>query len=667
MAGERTLDVDLTFFRGMRSDTDPAQLAQGYYWLGFNVINDGALVSCRPGYRCIVTLPEGNLQGATLFRPKVGMEQAVIAVNGLVYVAAWPFSDWKLLANIQLDPYARRVYWALTEQTASRIGTEVDAAIEVQVPRRVLIIQDGARSAPAWYDGSNYAQDRDDPFGIPVGGSMAWSGDRLWVANGTLVKASDIGNPFSFRESQYLGGTQAFAFPGDVTALATTPGSVEVSQLLVYTRENTSLIQSNIRQRDLWESTVDMSREILKVGCVAPKSVIAHYGQLAWYSDQGLVTWDSSFATKRSARLPARDAEMAYSALHLHDQLDGVCAAAYDKHILMSVPSGDAYNNHTWVLNDASVETLTDQSGPSWASIWTGTRPVEWFGGEVAGADRLFHVSHDDDGQNRLWITFQPDRLDNGCPIHWLAASRGYFGQLSTQTKLPFADCVFLYADVGIAAIEGDVDVGVWYAGSSRGAFKQITRKLIKAERGSFESERVIDTQTPLYAYKAQSRKLRTCDATLQPGDSGTCPIERDIHENRDDSFQLLIAGHGPASIRYVRCWARPESEDFAGDPDAVKDETGVKAIRYDGAGASGTDATEVQEALAAIPVQVFVGYKTVTVSLDGDTEVGVGSAKSIVSQDAADRVANVVATKAAESVLIREATPILSAGEGFE
>lgn len=668
MATDRQLDVDLTFFQGMRSDTDPGHLSRGYYWLGFNVINDGGLLSCRPGYHCVITLPEGNLQGGTLFRPKVGLEQAVVVIDGVVYVAPWPFSDWRILTNVQLSPDAKRVYWALTEQTAERVDDSLDSAIEVRVPRRVLFIQDGARSAPAWYDGSNSGQLRDNYYETPTGSSMAWSGDRLWVARGSLVYASDIGNPFSFREQTYLGGTAAFTFPGDVTALATTPGSAEVSQLLVYTSETTHLVQSNIRTRDLWPTTVDMSREVLRIGCVAPRSVNAHFGKMVWWSKHGMVTWDSAFATKQSARLPARDDEMGYSAYHLHDQQDSICAGSFDKYFLMSVPSADLYNNHTWVLNDSSLESLKDESGPSWASIWTGTRPVEWFSGEVAGANRCFYVSKDHDGMNRLWQAFIPDRLDNGCPIHCLAATRGFFGVAQNSNKNPYQNCTFCYADVGFAAIEGDVYVGVWYAGSARGAFKQIASKRIKSEIGSLDFDSDVTVDTEVFAYKAQSRTIRTCDATLDPmsKETGSCPVESPNNEEIDDGFQLLISWHGPASIRYIRAWSRPESEDFSGDPKAMEDEVEIRAIRFDGAGGIGADKLEAYQKLVGQPLRAYVGNATADVTLDGNTEIGSGSANSIVSQDAADYVASVIAVKSAESTLIREATPILSAGEGF-
>jgi hypothetical protein len=81
---------------------DPGSLPQGYSWNAINMLNVGGFWSCRPGYRCLVTLPAGKLQGATIFRPRVGIEQFVVAVDGAIYVADWPFLEFRLLTNIQM-------------------------------------------------------------------------------------------------------------------------------------------------------------------------------------------------------------------------------------------------------------------------------------------------------------------------------------------------------------------------------------------------------------------------------------------------------------------------------------------------------------------------------------------------------------------------------------
>jgi len=662
---DRILDFDGTFFRGCKSDSDPGQVPLGYYWSAVNMINVGGVLSCRPGYRCVVTLPEGKLQGAALFRPKIGLEQIVVCVDGIIYVADWPFSNFRMLDNVRMSPDAKQIYWALCEQSATRVSVDLESEITLIDPRSILIIQDGGRTAPAWYDGSQSGHVRDNYFETPAGGAMAWVGDRLWVAVGNYVLASDIANPFSFREQIYLGGVGAFVFKEEVTAMATTPG-LDSPQLLVYTPTTTSLVRANIRERDKWPETEDMQREIFKVGCVSQRSVVNHFGQLAWMSSSGVVFFDSAYLSQTAARIPTRDAEMHVSKTTLHSDLSLTAAGAFGSYICISVPAEDLYNKHTWVLNAASFQTLQDDSGPSWAGYWLGTRPVEWVSGVIAGEERLFHVSYDEDGQNRLWETFRPERLDNGCPITWAIMSRGYFGQTSEANKIKGSDSQFCYADVALCAIEEDLDVAVFYAGGMRGAFKKVLSKKVKVERGCIRPGMKININTRLFAYKPQSRLLRTEDARGQTvsTETGSCPVESDKLEDIDESFQLLITGQGPATIRWVRAWATPEREDHSGDSGACSDETKSNAVRFDGAGVAADSAAEAYAEIAAKDIDLFHATKTAQLTADGFTATGVGEAYSIISQDAADRVATIIATKAAEHGLAQLRPPIYSAGE---
>ena len=197
--GQRIIDWDQTWLSGVNSSMDPSQLPVGYAWSAVNMINLGGTFSCRPGNRCITVLPDGNLQGATLFRPQVGIEQIVVAISGLLYASAYPFTEWRQLPNVQLSPSAKQVFWALTVQSAERTSLDFASAIKLIVPKVILFVQDGSLTAPAWYDGSNAGHVRGDPFGTPSGGPMVWVGDRLWIAAENQVFASDISNPFSFR------------------------------------------------------------------------------------------------------------------------------------------------------------------------------------------------------------------------------------------------------------------------------------------------------------------------------------------------------------------------------------------------------------------------------------------------------------------------------------
>lgn len=662
----KLIDADLTFFRGMKSDTDPGQLPLGYYFSGLNVVNQGGVISCRPGHHCIITFPTGNLQGAEIFRPKVGLEQLVVVVDGRVFAAEFPFTNFRQLENLLFSASAKQIFFALTEQSARRVSADLTSAIEVFPPKAVLFMQDGGETAPAYYDGSEAEHIRGALFETPIGGPMVWVGDRLWVATGSAVKASDVSNPFSFREETYLGGNDAFFFNGDVTAMAVTP-SLEIPQLLVFTESNCSIVQANIRTRSEWPTQPNFQREVFNVGCSSQRSVVSHFGQLMWMSSQGIVFFDSAFLSQQSARLPLRDNEMAISKTRLSGDLSLVAGGSFGQYFLMSVPSDDLYNKHTWVLNDASMETLSDASGPSWASVWTGTRPVAWISGPIAGRDRIYHISKDDDGQNRLWESFMPDRLDNGCPITWAVEFRGHFGQTSQSQKFPGEDCQFRYAQYALTAIEEGLDVAVFFAGGLRGAYKQILKKFVSVEKGNLNPDVDITAETELYAFKAQSRKMRTQDVNDMPLDeSGSCPVEQEDNENIDESFQTLFVGHGPATIRWIRSFANPETDEKTGDPDACDREEGIRAIRFDGAGVKSDSALEASIALASEITQ-FTSNQTAVVSFRGISAVGVGFAESIVSQDAADRVAQRIAVRTAENEVMMQMAPVLSAGETSE
>ncbi len=663
----RLLDFDGTFFRGAKSDADPGQLPPGYYFAGLNVINQGGVISCRPGHRCIVTFPEGNFQGGAIFYPRLGLEQMIVVVDGRVFTAEFPFTNFRQLENLQFSSFAKQIFFEMTIQSAERRTDDPAAAVNVVEPRAVLFMQDGGSTAPGYYDGSESGHIRDIAFETPAGGAMKWIGDRLWVAIGPKLKASDIANPFSFRETGYLGGSDSLNFDGEITALAATPG-LESPQLLVFTEKKCSLVKANLRTRSAWQEEPDFQKEVFLIGCPSQRSVVEHFGQLMWFSQQGVTFFDSALLSQQTARIPVRDNEMAISKSTISQDLSLIAGGAFGQFMLMSVPAEDQYNKHTWVLNDASMETVSDASGPSWAGIWTGTRPIVWLYGTIAGASRIYHLSKDDDGANRLWESFLPSRLDNGCPITWAAEFRGHFGQTSQSPKPPGADVRFRYADIAVTGIEETLDIAVYYSGSLRGAYKKILDRRVEAARGSISYQSTITAETILMAFKPQTRKLRTQDVNDMPQDeSGSCPVEREQGEFIDESFQLMVVGHGPATIRWVRSFADAEADRETGNPEtACGEESPVNAIRFDGYGAKADTHIQASTMLAERAIS-YTSNKTATVESGGASAVGVGFAESFISQAVADRVAERVAQRTAENDVMGQLPSVLSAGVDLE
>jgi hypothetical protein len=664
-AGERFIDFDGTWLSGVKSDSDPAQLPVGYAWQCINMINLGGLLTCRPGYRCLVTFPAGRLQGCFIFRPTAALEQMLVAVSGKLFVADFPFIEFRGVPNISFSPDAALIYWAQTYQSATRtIPGSLVSPITVIPTKSVVIMQDGGVSAPAFYDGSQAGHISGALYGTPSGGPMQWVGDRLWVSVGNQVFASDVDNPLSFVENIYLGGISAFTFAANVTAMAITP-SIESPQLMVFTSINGSILQANIRDRNSWPTTPNFQEEVIQVGCNSHRSALSHFGRLVWFGPSGVSFFDPAMSGKITTRLPIRDNEMLSSKVYVDNDNSMIAAGAFGQFLVLSVPAEDNFNKHTWVINHASLTTLSDDSGPAWCGYWIGTRPVEWAYGNVAGIERIYYVSVDNDGQNRLWEAFRPDCLDNGCPITWAMFSRGYFGSTATvQSRPPGERCRMLWTNVALCGIQADTDLGVFYAGGMSSQFLPMLTKLVKVEKGSLDETQEITASSQLFAFKPQSRVLTTEDADMQsqPTDEG-CGVEKFDNNNIDTSFQLLIVGQGPATLRYVRPFAQTVEPQSAGNPKACEDEIDLHASRYDGAAVTADDVATLIAALAAAPEQYFTSAQTETIQYRGLSGVGVGFAQSVISQKAADRVASIIATQFAAQQIVQQLPSVISVG----
>jgi len=661
MSTPRLEDFDVRFLSGMESLTKPGSLEPEFYSRSMNTVNRGGVLQCRPGYRCKFVAPSGNLQGGIVYRPKQGMEVILFAVDGLLYASNFPFTDYRQIPGVSFSSTARQLFFQQAEQS---IVQNEDGSLTLITPRNIVVIQDGCLTAPVIYDGTKGEHQR-GAGKIPLGGPMAWSGDRLWVSRGSFLFASDISNPASFTEPLYFSTVTAFILPAPITALAEIPNA-EIAQLLVFTEGNTSLLQSGIRDRTTWNSVPNFQRILFpSVGCISERSVTAHLGLLYWYSTFGLTSLDSALLTRQTSILPYRDNEMADSKAQLSPDMAGIATGFFENYLLVSVPFCDKYNRHTWVLDEAPLQRTTGKSQPAWNSFWTGTRPVQWLYGNFNGQNRIFHFSRDYDGNNRLWEAFSPDRLDDGCPITWYVEGRGFDGRLPLHKKK------FRYADIFMTELAGEVDVAVFWAGSSRGKYKKVLQKLIRASRGSIRSGHIIKADTLLFALKKQMRNLRTQDAKeIALGETQRSEnVEDDELEFIDESFQILIVGSGPGAIQGLRYYMEPPegvqgavgpNKELAGRVE--RDETEENFVRFDGAAA---ESHNFEDALAALSTEIprYVANTSVTVTQSGFTATATGSGESVISQTNADRIARVTATKKAVAELQRVLPKIVSVG----
>ncbi len=563
------------FVDGMSSGSDPMFISDRSYRYAENVLHRGGVLRTRPGYVEMFVLPEGKLQGFTYFRPLGGTEYLVFAVAGTIYASQYPFEDYTEVADIAMYEHAPIVYFSSAIRSAERGSDGEIAAIE---PLRTLMIQDGGFTRAAYWDG--VSSGHIDPTtvsddegvlsaGTPLGGPMAWSGDRLWVARDNKVFASDIADPLSFVENEYAGEGGFFLFDDDVVAMIDVPLLSGNSLLVVFTKNQTYTLRAGIRTRSLWKSTENFKQTLFPdVGCVSHRSVAIQNGLLWWMTHNGLTNLNAAQNAMVSSRLSPQDTPMSVSKGNLNSNLGTVALGVFENYLLVSVPYGDLYNTHTWVLDQVPVDQA---SNPTWAGVWTGTRPVEWVSVKLNGVPRSFYVSKDFDGENRLWEAFTSEPTDNGVPIGCLVETKTHIDFSPKATGLDLKE--FKYGETSFTDVLGDVEVEVSYAGT-RGKYKTITEHSLVATPGSI-------TYGPDFSevesHLSQSRVLRTPNVSNSAGVCSSCNIESNRADWHDVGFSLLIGWTGQAALRSYRIFADPVQELSVGV--AAAEEVGPKVL----------------------------------------------------------------------------------------
>jgi hypothetical protein len=616
---------------GCDSYTQPTELGDNEYQFGQNVTCRGGIVQTRPGTRTLFCCPDGNFQGMTTFTPASGVAQIVFAVDGKVYTSAAPFTSYRRLWQLQFSITAKYIAWASCLKS-----TDYDNEgnlIFLQQPYLVLMMQDGLTRA-AYYDGSTAAHinpgapaDATDITvpgydGTKIGLWMIWSGNRLWVSRGNQIFASDIGNPLKFTEATYINEARAFYLTGPCTGMIEVPsGNGEDKGFIAFTENDGTLFQSYIQDRTLWLTTPLFQNTILpNIGCVAPRSLITQYGLNWWFSSRGMTNLNASFRQNLSSRIDYQDNQMMSSKAYLAADLSGVCGAYYENYLMMSVPSADVLNGHTWTLDQAPMEGNAN----AWTGIWTGWRPIEWSRSIVNGNERLFFASIDYDGKNRVWEAMLPEKTDNGCPITCYVQLREHAADSLDQKR-------YSWSKFFLSQILGDVNLSV-YVGSTKGSYQhQKTYKIVATKGQIYADTEYGDSPALMVGNRVQTRTIRT-PSDPENNECNECGVESVVGNMIDYAFSHLLVWSGQMGLRAYQVILRESPERFAGD--CQEDEVGPRVLN-----ASGCSGLQL-----FVDGTVFTEYEGVA---EGETETGYGSpvyiqrtGHSVISQEDADRMA---------------------------
>lgn len=539
----RLSDGGVDFLLGVNSNLSPRSLNSSQVAWMINCINKGGDINTRPGYESKFRLPDGRAQGMVSFTPTGGITNLVMAVSGLIYVSEFPFTDYTQLPNIEFD--ANVDFIAFKEALQAKDGSTV---ID---PKAVLMMQDG-KGKPAYWDGHTSRHlNPGAPSNETVQGLwMEWIGNRLWVARGRELFASDIFDPLHFTENTYLSlGGSLNAMDGDViTMLARTADSLS---LLVFTIHNTTIVQAGITDRSQWQITPNfIALRFPGVGSAAGKSGFYHNGELWWYSVEGSRRFTQVGSSILTSRNSVSSIEMKRSFDNITKQVQSkVCGFSFNTFLGHSVPSGDIYNRHTWVLDTSTNSQITSDSPLAWQGIWMGTRPVEWVTLNVMGEDRCFYLSQDTCGV-RVWEAFKDERLDNGGRIFCSVEFPGLlFGE-----KISFKK--FLYDEFYLTELSGDVDLTVDYRGDA-GCWKNILDVHLCAK----DCFNTLVCNGPNKSIMDQNRYIRTQQGEQYCNDVDGWPYS----ENIGSFFQSRIRWYGKNAVSQYKSFASQWQEPSVG------------------------------------------------------------------------------------------------------
>jgi len=277
-------------------------IAQEQYPDNYVVVNVTSSTGYITGSGWTIELSANNLlplvpQFFTVFQPTNGGPQFVYGISGGIFIsninADGTYDEPRQLQQLVFDTNVDQMCVCNTVRSA----TIQDGTVFITQPVNTLMIQDGVSRAGYW-DGTSgnhlnptkqwtldskgniiytdgYNQTR-------IGKYMAWSGNRLWVSNGTQLFASDPSDPLHFTEETVLTNIPVFTFPKNITGLIDrgTSGNLE-NLMYIGTEDSIYVIHTGVQQRSSWVSITDFVRKIFAgVGSVSHKAMICHKGLL---------------------------------------------------------------------------------------------------------------------------------------------------------------------------------------------------------------------------------------------------------------------------------------------------------------------------------------------------------------------------------------------------
>lgn len=269
---------------------------------------------------------------------------------------------------------------------------------------------------------------------IPIGSVMCYGNGRLWVANGNNLYAGDLvgtskDSEIKFSETIYLTGGGSFGFPNKITGLEFLPGSdssTGLGDLIVFTQNDIYAIRATVFNRDLWQNTSGMQRQIFRGrGSANQESIIQTDRDVYFRSVDGIRSLAQSLQSSgivslsdslEATRVTGYDTEwwLSYCPGVLFDSRYLIGAAPKIQKIKDVNGNYTKRFNHVFtklVSKDFNAGALAGSPVPAYDGEWNGLQICKLVEGLFKGERKCFAVTCDEDGRNSLYeITLDGDQ-----------------------------------------------------------------------------------------------------------------------------------------------------------------------------------------------------------------------------------------------------------------
>jgi hypothetical protein len=568
--------LDGQWIGGVDSLLYPTDVAQGSYTWLVNGINRGGVVQTRPGKRRVVSFCGRKAQGMHWCRTIDDRNFKLVAVDGQVYLAPYPFKNFTQLPGVSFSPTADRIYFCTGEQAYAYAPDNTIKLLDN--PHNIVTMQDGT-SRPCYWDAMSNASGIIDehyitgnpPKPMPIGTAMLWKDNRLWLAVGNLVYASDLLYPQSFNEETYLAEQTGFRFPRAVTMLWPNP----VQGVLVLTDSSMHTLQSFVQDRSQWQATEKFQDDVnLEIGLPAPFGIVNLHGMPWIMTARGLISYDRALTQNLSTVILTVDGEMQRSKNLFAPDTCYICMGAWENILMVAVPASSLYNRHTWIMDAGIAEKLNSQSPMCWSSIWTGTYPVQFTSPIIEGTQHNYELSYSagflalNEGESpspqsdpgplqsyiHLWENYIPNQLDDvESDIHCSMETRAF--TLSSDDYYRF-----VFAEFMLVNLKGVVPFQVYVTGLA-GNYQKLFETTLRADVGPWGNPTketmlyyvALNMTTEFESYRRQVRHLRSSEYVVnQEPDQASC-VEINRPGGVDKAFQLMIQWQGRLGIRQIK------------------------------------------------------------------------------------------------------------------